>query len=138
MEVARAEGDTLDACVPIEVGDGQPLLVVARAAADSTGERPHQPKGWTLLELDADGGSASCDVLPDAGPGADAGVDGGAGTDASTSVDAGAGTDAAIAADGGPGMDDAGCSCRAGQPGSSSGGLWLSLAAVLVLVRRRR
>ena len=123
VEIARADGDALTHCLSVPSGDGHQLLIVARAAPDPTDMRVWQPKGWVSLDLDSDGGPLACaPPMPDAGPGADAGI-----------------SDASVPTDGGPGEDPGGCGCRVGAPSRSPfGGALLALAALVFVAARRR
>ncbi|HJL16777.1 MAG TPA: TIGR03790 family protein [Sandaracinaceae bacterium LLY-WYZ-13_1] len=125
VEVARAEGDRLEACVVIDGGADHQLLVVARAAEDPTGARPYQPKGWAAFDLASDGEATAC-AAPDAGVPAD---------DASApDRDGGVG-----GPDGGTTSDGEGCSCAApGRPRDVPAGPPLALLAIAALAWRRR
>jgi len=104
VEIARVDGDRIEACVSVPVADDVQLLAVAQKLDDGTERGLQRPKGWAEVRVKGLAGPATCPDATDGGLG-----DGGSDTDASV-PDAGP--------TGGGGGDGGGCGCMTAEGGA--------------------
>ena len=129
VEVARAAGDTLEACVVLAEGADVQLLAVAQIAYDEAAPVDtayFQPKGWTAVRVSGASGPTTCS----------ADLDAGLALDGSALDRDGAVLDAGIAR---PVSADGGCGCAIARANHDAHvGLGLVFALVALVCRRRR
>lgn len=120
VEVARADGAELEACIEVPAGESVQILAVAQKAGDDTDRGRHRPKGWTSVRVTGTGATGACATPSDGGVMPDGAIG-----------DAGRSDGGAAARD-----EDDGCGCAA--PGAGRGGLvWIVVIGIAVGLRVR-
>jgi hypothetical protein len=122
VEVGRAMGDHVEACLSVPPGDSRQILAVAQIMDDGSPTGSHQPKGWTEIHVRATAGAGTCNTVIDAGV-----------SDAATRSDGG-GSSADVTGSREDTMQGAGCGCRVADEPRDTKSRGPALAAAMIAI----